>query len=241
MATKPHRRIRSSALAVAATATCLLAASPALASTGGVNFDAHNNAAAGDPANLFNATFTGARNVGVGPTVMPSLTFGADNVATGYQALNAVTQGFDNIGTGSFALFSNTTGIDNVAAAPTRSPRTRPASITSPPVPARCRPAGPATATSPSATTRWRPTRPATTTPPSAPSCSRTTGPAARTSPLARAAGSNNETGSNNIDLGSDGKPPTSRRRLGSGPSAIRSAPSLPGSAGRRSSARSSS
>jgi hypothetical protein len=53
------RRRRAAIALVAATATCFLAASPALADTGGVYFDANENAAAGDINNLFNATFTG--------------------------------------------------------------------------------------------------------------------------------------------------------------------------------------
>jgi hypothetical protein len=62
MAAKSRFRIPSSALAVIATAIGSLAfASASLADTGGVYFDSANNAAAGDPAHLFNATFTGTR------------------------------------------------------------------------------------------------------------------------------------------------------------------------------------
>ena len=75
MAGKPRFRIGSAMIAVIATAICLFAtASPTLADTGSVYFDANGNAAAGDAAQLFNGTFTGVSNVGLGRSVMPNLT-----------------------------------------------------------------------------------------------------------------------------------------------------------------------
>jgi hypothetical protein len=81
MATKPRFRIRSAALAAITTAIFMLAtAAPTLADTGSGYFDAQDNAAAGDTNGLFNATFTGHANVGLGRVVMPSLTTGYANV-----------------------------------------------------------------------------------------------------------------------------------------------------------------
>ena len=68
-------------------------ASPSLADTGGVYFDANANVGAGDPAHIFNATFTGFDNVGLGHSVMPNLTSGDDNVAAGAYALQQNTDG----------------------------------------------------------------------------------------------------------------------------------------------------
>jgi hypothetical protein len=99
----------------AAAATCLLAAAPALADTGSVYFDSAGNAAAGDTNHLFNATFTGTANVGIGETVMPALTTGVGNVALGYADLEDNTVGYWNTATGDQALLDNTTGDDNVA------------------------------------------------------------------------------------------------------------------------------
>src|SRR5262249_5468191 len=77
MAAKPNFRIRTSALAVIATTIGFLAfASAALADTGTVYFDGSGNAAAGDPNALFNGSFTGAANVGLGREVMQNLTSG---------------------------------------------------------------------------------------------------------------------------------------------------------------------
>jgi hypothetical protein len=119
MAAKPRLRIGSSALALIATATFMSAtAAPALASTGGVYFDANDNAAAGNPAHLFNGSFTGAGNVGVGETVMPNLASGEYNVAVGLNALEADTAGGSNVATGVGALGSNIAGNFNVAAGP---------------------------------------------------------------------------------------------------------------------------
>jgi hypothetical protein len=116
MATKPRFRVRSVALATLATAIVMLAtASPTLAATGGVYFDADNNAAAGNPSHLFNATFTGYDNVGLGESVMPSLANGIDDVAIGAFALQDVTDGSRNVASGSFALNHDTGGFFNVA------------------------------------------------------------------------------------------------------------------------------
>jgi hypothetical protein len=54
-------------------------ASASLAATGTVYFDNDNNAAAG--GTLFNGSFTGDYNVGLGRSVLPNLTTGQDNVA----------------------------------------------------------------------------------------------------------------------------------------------------------------
>ena len=61
----------------ALTAVLAFGASSALASTGSVYFDSANNAAAGD--GLFNGTFTGTSNVGLGRFVMTGLTSGSNN------------------------------------------------------------------------------------------------------------------------------------------------------------------
>jgi len=116
MAAKPRFRIRASALAVIATTIGFLAfASAALADTGGVYFDGSGNAAAGDPNALFNGSFTGAANVGLGREVMQNLTSGNSNVATGSTALLDDTTGSSNVATGGQALEDNTTGDDNIA------------------------------------------------------------------------------------------------------------------------------
>ena len=92
-----------------------LGASPALADTGRVYFDTNDNAAAGDPSMLFNATLTGLGNVGLGRSVMTNLTTGGGNTAIGETALASNTSGDANVATGIDALFSNTTGTDNIA------------------------------------------------------------------------------------------------------------------------------
>jgi len=81
---------------------------------GGVYFDNSNNAAAGDPSQLFNVTFTGFNNVGLGRSVMPSITSGAGNTAVGNLALDDLTSGDLNVGIGQVALPDNTTGEDNI-------------------------------------------------------------------------------------------------------------------------------
>jgi hypothetical protein len=112
---RAHRRRVARVLIGATIAVLALGASPALADTGAVYFDGRLNAAAGDPNNLFNATFTGDGNVGLGASVMPNLTDGMSNVATGAQALNANTSGDNNTATGTAALLFNTSGDFNVA------------------------------------------------------------------------------------------------------------------------------
>jgi hypothetical protein len=107
---------RSSALAVIATAIGFLSfASASLADTGSVYFDANNNAAAGETNLLFNATFTGTDNVGLGRSVMPNLTDGVSNVATGSLALDHNTTGDNNVASGTAALLFNTSGDFNTA------------------------------------------------------------------------------------------------------------------------------
>src|SRR5262245_32149461 len=84
------RRGRVAIAVTAASAICLLAsASPALADVGSVYFDANENAAAGET--LFNGTFTGCCNVGLGRSVMTNLTTGNLNVAIGASALESNT------------------------------------------------------------------------------------------------------------------------------------------------------
>ena len=71
------------ATAVAIAISAALGVSTSRADVGSVFFDANNNAAAGDPNLLFNGTFTGSDNVGLGRSVMPNLTTGSFNVAIG--------------------------------------------------------------------------------------------------------------------------------------------------------------
>jgi hypothetical protein len=103
------------ATAVAIATSAGLAVPASRADVGSVFFNANNNAAAGQTNLLFNATFTGTENAGLGRSVMPNLTSGDENTATGFQALNAVTIGNRNVATGANALFSNTGGGGNVA------------------------------------------------------------------------------------------------------------------------------
>ena len=107
-------RITVSALALSALIG-LGAASQSLADTGSVYFDTNENVAAGDPNFLFNGTFTGFDNVGLGSQVMPNLTDGSDNSAIGEEALRSNTAGSRNVAIGAFTLDSNTTGSDNLA------------------------------------------------------------------------------------------------------------------------------
>ena len=82
-----RRRFRTTLSALALSALIGLgAASQSQAAVGSVYFDATDNAAAGET--LFNGTFTGSGNVGLGRSVMPSLTTGSVNVATGAKALD---------------------------------------------------------------------------------------------------------------------------------------------------------
>jgi hypothetical protein len=129
---RAHRRRVAPVLIGTTIAVVALGVSPALADTGAVYFDAKDNTAAGNPAHLFNATFTGISNVGVAETVMPNLTTalgntaigfntllhatsGSSNFAAGSQALQFDTTGFSNVAVGSAALFDNTVGTHNVA------------------------------------------------------------------------------------------------------------------------------
>src|SRR5256885_13251825 len=89
-----HSPIGFALAAVIAAVGLTALAAPALGATGSVYVDPSFNAAAGNT--LFNGTFTGIRNVGLGYSVMPNLTSGDGNVASGFKA-----------------LFSNATGQDN--------------------------------------------------------------------------------------------------------------------------------
>jgi hypothetical protein len=110
------RRTRAVIVALALATALAVAATPAGADVGSVYFDANNNAAAGNTNSLFNATFTGSGNVGLGPSVMPNLTIGDANTAVGDDALAANTTGDGNVATGRGALITNVAGHDNVAA-----------------------------------------------------------------------------------------------------------------------------
>src|SRR5919201_1978456 len=112
---RAHRRRVAPVLIATTIAVIALGASPALADTGSVYFDDNNNAAAGETNLLFNATFTGTDNVGLGRSVMPNLTDGSSNVATGSLALDHNTTGDNNDSTGTAALFFNTSGDFNTA------------------------------------------------------------------------------------------------------------------------------
>src|SRR5262245_54076207 len=106
-------------LAAATVAALAIGAALGAATTlaqGTVYVDNDFNAAAGQTNFLFNATFTGTDNIGLGRTVMTNLTDGTGNVATGSGALSADTTGSNNVATGMLALTSNTTGGANVAA-----------------------------------------------------------------------------------------------------------------------------
>jgi hypothetical protein len=108
-------RTRAAIVAFALATTLAVAAAPANASLGGVYFDNLDNAAAGDPTHLFNMTFSGGSNVGLGAQVMPSLTTGDGNTALGHTALLADTTGNDNVASGFHAMTLNTSGSSNVA------------------------------------------------------------------------------------------------------------------------------
>ena len=119
---QPTARGRARRLALATAAAlaigAALGASTSRADIGGVYFDDNDNAAAGDPTRLFDGftpTVMGFENVGLGSSVMPSLTTGNDNVAIGFETLNANTTGNQNIATGTNALRNNSTGSFNDA------------------------------------------------------------------------------------------------------------------------------
>ena len=78
-----------------------LGASASQADVGSVYFDASDNAAAGQT--LFNGTFTGSDNVGLGRTVMPTLTNGF-TTSPSVRGADANTTGFSNVATGHAAL-----------------------------------------------------------------------------------------------------------------------------------------
>jgi hypothetical protein len=118
---QPTARGRARTLAVATAVALAIGAGFAATSqadAGGVYFDVDDNAAAGDPNFLFNATFTGTDNVGLGRSVMPSLTDGDFNVAAGSFALGDNTSGGSNVAIGVQALQANTSGNNNVATGP---------------------------------------------------------------------------------------------------------------------------
>src|SRR5262249_13858496 len=89
--------------------------SPSLADTGSVYFDTNGNAAAGFTNDLFNGSFTGIRDVGLGPAVMPNITSGNNNTAIGTSALDSETTGLNNTAIGTQALEANDVGQNNVA------------------------------------------------------------------------------------------------------------------------------
>ena len=120
-------RIAVSALALSTMIGLGAGASQSVAATGSVYFDNNFNAAAGDPNFLFNGTFTGAYNVGLGHAVMPNLTSGERNIAVGTNALNANTTGTENVATGDFALTPIPPASTMSPAAARRSRTTQPA------------------------------------------------------------------------------------------------------------------
>jgi hypothetical protein len=125
------RRGPAGIVAIATAIAFLAFASPSLADTGSVYFDANNNVGAGH--DFFGGTAPSQNlNVGVGFSVMPSLTSGAanvaigdgtlsdntlgnENVASGYNALTSNVNGGSNVATGALTLVSNTSGNNNVA------------------------------------------------------------------------------------------------------------------------------
>jgi hypothetical protein len=115
--TRLRRRTRrlAGATALAITAALVGGAAPSLADTGSVYFDSHRNVAAGEPGHLFNGTFNGFNNVGIGDPVMPDLTAGQQNTAIGTFALTANTDGSSNFASGFDSLNANTSGNTNVA------------------------------------------------------------------------------------------------------------------------------
>jgi hypothetical protein len=108
-------RMLALATAVAIVICAALGASTSRADTGQVYFDARFNVAAGGGDFLFNGTFTGNNNVGLGRPVMTNLTNGSFNVATGIGALFSNTRGASNVASGYRALTFNTGGNENVA------------------------------------------------------------------------------------------------------------------------------
>ena len=114
---RTHRSVIGFALAALIAALGLTAlTSPAFASTGtgSVYYNSNLNVAAG-AGQLFNGSFTGLINSGLGYDVMTNLTTGGRNVGIGYAALGSTTTGNDNAASGTDALIYNTAGNDNVA------------------------------------------------------------------------------------------------------------------------------
>jgi hypothetical protein len=107
-----HAGYRAVLLGVATVIVLGICAAPCLATVGSVYYDGSSAAAGGE---LFNATFTGCCNVGIGDSVMPNLTSGEGNTALGRIALHADTTGDVNSATGSGALNANSTGSRNTA------------------------------------------------------------------------------------------------------------------------------
>ncbi len=185
-------RMLAFATAVALAISACLGASTSRADVGSVYFDTDNNAAAGDTNFLFNGSFTGFQNVGLGRSVMDELTTGSSNVATGFGPHVA-------LGRSAPTRPATTTSpaarlrCASTRPAPTTSPpapttvalfsTTPPVTPTSPPAATRCRSTPPATTTSPPAPMRWTPTRPATTTSPPVRARCLQTRPAPTTSP----------------------------------------------------------
>jgi hypothetical protein len=107
-----HAGYRAVLLGIATVIVLGISAAPCLATVGSVYYDGSSAAAGGE---LFNATFTGCCNVGIGDSVMPNLTSGEGNTALGRIALHADTTGDVNSATGSGALNANSTGSRNTA------------------------------------------------------------------------------------------------------------------------------
>lgn len=62
-----------------------------------------------------NGSITGTENVGIGATVLGSLSTGVRNVAVGQAIMPAATSASNNMGVGYSALYATTTGSSNVA------------------------------------------------------------------------------------------------------------------------------
>jgi hypothetical protein len=110
-----RRRLMSAASALGAIVAVLwLGATPGQAAEATVYYDNDRNVGAG--YEVFNAGIPGAftGNVGLGYSVMPSLTAGAWNVAIGDQALFSTSRGIDNVAIGYKSLYNNT-GSSNLA------------------------------------------------------------------------------------------------------------------------------
>jgi hypothetical protein len=114
-AARPRRRFSSATSALGAIVAVLwLGATPGQAAEASTYYDSDRNVGVG--YELFNAGIPGAfaGNVGVGYSVMPSLTAGAWNVAIGDQALFSTSRGIYNVAIGDKSLYNNT-GSSNLA------------------------------------------------------------------------------------------------------------------------------